>query len=673
MVHGGLSQNVGPILEMVTTRYLLRSAAEWEARQEGIRLFEKIVPALVAGNMKKLGDLVTRDWEAVTKVIIPWTSNAYTEDLIAAVKADLKADYYGFLMLGGASGGGMAFLVNPRRRERFMVSVLRIMKRLKDRYERALPFAMDPVVYDWKLNHDGIMAELMTGARALMPAGYYAGLVPVGEAERRVIDRSGVMTGAREEKQEAGTGKWKAAQDRESARIRKMHGFDAVAHEANRKMLKAGKIGAGQNRLPAKTVITDVEPGDLELVSNDLSDSRVARHRAAGKELLASGAAAVVTFAGGLGSRWADGASIVKPINPFVWMNGRHRSFVELHMAKSQDFAVRYGQRIQHVFTTSYLTHDPLARELSESRNFGYGGRVYLSPGRSISQRVYPMARDLKFIWEETLQQKLDPQAQKVQDDLRRALIAWARDHGEGGDYGENTALQRFNPPGHFYEIPNMIRNGTLGHMLRDNRGLKHLLAHNADTTGVFLSPIMLGMHDASGKMANFEVTPRRYEDKGGGLARVNGRPRIVEAPALPREEDEFKLTYYNTLTSWISIDGFLSLLGLGRKDVLAALEKPAARARIDAALHKLEARVPTYVTIREVKMLWGAGQEDVFPVAQFEKLWGDITWLPDADCGFFAVERRRGQQLKDPAQLDRFVLDGSRDYVASKCVFTRK
>jgi len=283
------------------------------------------------------------------------------------------------------------------------------------------------------------------------------------------------------------------------------------------------------------------------------------------------------------------------------------------------------------------------------------------------------MVRDLRFLWEETLQQKLDEQVQKVQDDVRRALIDWARERGEGEDYGENVALQRFNPPGHFYEIPNMLRNGTLGRMLRDNPGLKHLLAHNTDTTGVFLSPIMLGMHDASGKMANFEVTPRRYEDKGGGLARVNGRPRIVEAPALPREEDEFKLTYYNTLTNWLNIDMFLSLVSLTRADVLAALDDPAAKAGIDAALHKLEARVPTYVAIREVKMIWGAGHEDVFPVAQFEKLWGDITWLPEAECGYFAVERRRGQQLKDPAQLDRFVRDGSRDYVASKCEFTRK
>ena len=45
-----------------------------------------------------------------------------------------------------------------------------------------------------------------------------------------------------------------------------------------------------------------------------------------------------------------------------------------------------------------------------------------------------------------------------------------------------------------------------------------------------------------------------------------------------------------------------------------------------------LAARMPTYITLKEVKKRWGHGQEDVFPVAQFEKLWGDMTALPEID-----------------------------------------
>ena len=36
LVHGGMAQNVGPILEMVTEKYLLRSGPEWAARQQAI-------------------------------------------------------------------------------------------------------------------------------------------------------------------------------------------------------------------------------------------------------------------------------------------------------------------------------------------------------------------------------------------------------------------------------------------------------------------------------------------------------------------------------------------------------------------------------------------------------------------------------------------------------------
>ena len=32
LVHGGMAQNVGPILEMVTEKYLLRSQAEWSGQ-----------------------------------------------------------------------------------------------------------------------------------------------------------------------------------------------------------------------------------------------------------------------------------------------------------------------------------------------------------------------------------------------------------------------------------------------------------------------------------------------------------------------------------------------------------------------------------------------------------------------------------------------------------------
>ena len=79
---------------------------------------------------------------------------------------------------------------------------------------------------------------------------------------------------------------------------------------------------------------------------------------------------------------------------------------------------------------------------------------------------------------------------------------------------------------------------------------------------------------------------------------------------------------------------------------------------------------MPTYITIKDVKKRWGNGQEDVFPVAQFEKLWSDMTALADLDCGFFAVEQFRGAQLKEQSQLDGWVRDGSAAKVESLCAW---
>ena len=91
---------------------------------------------------------------------------------------------------------------------------------------------------------------------------------------------------------------------------------------------------------------------------------------------------------------------------------------------------------------------------------------------------------------------------------------------------------------------------------------------------------------------------------------------------------------------------------------------------RVSVAVRKFGARLPTYITLKEVKKRWGHGQEDVFPVAQFEKLWSDLTALPEMESRFVAVPRLRGQQLKDPAQLDCWLRDGSAAHVGSLCAW---
>ncbi|NLC56131.1 MAG: hypothetical protein GX774_04775 [Armatimonadetes bacterium] len=323
--------------------------------------------------------------------------------------------------------------------------------------------------------------------------------------------------------------------------------------------------------------------------------------------------------------------------------------------------------RVGHPMDQPLRIHPELLRRTgtpqSEIRNPKSELPLYVSPGRAIGLRLVPMVRDLRFAWDETAQQVLDEQQQKVRESLHHALIEWARSTGEGSDYTDNVPLQCVHPVGHWYEVPNLLRNGVLAHLLRERPQLQYLMLHNIDTLGADLDPGLLGWHIRDGACLTYEVITRRIEDRGGGLARVNDRVRLVEGLAMPREEDEFALSYYNTNTVWIHIDKLLALFRLSRADLEDAV-------RVAAAIRRVAARMPTYVTLKEVKKRWGHGQEDVFPVAQFEKLWGDMTSLPEAECRFVVVPRLRGQQLKDQAQLDGWLRDGSAAYVESRCDF---
>ena len=670
LVHGGMAQNVGPILEMVTEKYLLRSEAEWQARHEAGKVLDEIIAAVQAGDVNRIAAATTRNFFGPIQTIIPWATNLYTETIIDRVRKRFGDRFRGFWMLGGMSGGGMGFIFAADAKPEAQEALGEIMRQAKKELEDALPFAMEPVVYDFAVNDRGTWSDLLCGSVALMPAGYYALTVPtllqqptLPPSRRAELDAFGAA--CRTQPQLSGMVDTlfdrlfpRTSSHASAADLRDLLaalGFDEVQHEQIRGDLQHGRIGLAQNRLPAATSLEDVDDRDVTVAGS----AGEAACREAGLAALARGEVAVVTLAAGVGSRWTQGAGVVKALNPFCRLGGKHRSFLEVHLAKTRATGRVAGKPIPHMVTTSHLTHDQIAAAVARWNVADVP--LLLSPGRSVGLRLVPMTRDMRFAWEELSHQVLDEQKQKVRDSLHAALLAWAEQAGEGSDYTANLPQQCLHPVGHWYEIPNMLRNGTLRRLLEERPNLKWLFLHNIDTVGADLDPAMLGRHMGGGSCLTYEVIPRRIEDRGGGLARVNGRPRLVEGLAMPREEDEFKLRFYNTLSTWIDVDRLLGVFGLSRSDL-------RDEAKVAAAIRAVAARVPTYVTLKDVKKRWGHGQEDVFPVAQFEKLWGDMTALPEVDCRFVVVPRRRGQQLKDVAQLDGWLRDGSAAYVQRLC-----
>ena len=121
--------------------------------------------------------------------------------------------------------------------------------------------------------------------------------------------------------------------------------------------------------------------------------------------------------------------------------------------------------------------------------------------------------------------------------------MGWAESNGEGSAYRDNVPKQCLSPVGHWYEVPNLFLNGTLAKILRERPQLKVLMLHNIDTIGANVDAGILGKFLESGSTLAYEVVSRCIDDMGGGLCRVDGKPRLVEGLALPSEDDELKFS----------------------------------------------------------------------------------------------------------------------------------
>ena len=627
LVHGGQSMNVGPVLEMVTEKYLLRDEEEWNARHRSIEILDEMLAAFRRSDVKEIGRCTTENFLGPVRSVIPFATNKYTETLIERVASRFGERFWGFCMHGGAAGGGMGFIFEPSAKEEAVQVLGDIMLQTKKEMEHAVPFAMDPCVFDYKVNDHGTVALLcdQNDLPELLQHRSKSTESQLSPSTQLNLDD-----------------------------LLREQGFDKTTQEQIRSDLRDGHIGLANNRISIDCEVKDVIADDVIIVDEEsITDSIIER----GQEALRSGAVGVVTLAAGIGSRWTNGAGVIKALNPYCCIGGKHQTFLDVHLAKNRRISAEVGMRIPHVFTTSWMTHDPITEHLD---SMDKDESIYISAGKSIGLRMVPMVKDLQCLWEE--QSRLDEQAQKVRDSVHSALESWAQSAGEASDYRDNVPQQCLSPVGHWYEIPNMVLNGTLTKMLEDRPQLKTLMLHNIDTIGVTVDAGILGKFLETKSTLAYEVVPRCVDDMGGGLCKIDGRVRLVEGLALPKEEDELKFSYYNSLTTWIDIDALLDTFGLTRNDILERSDK------IPSAINNFSRRLPTYITIKDVKKRLGKGHEDIHPVCQYEKLWGDLSSIDDSiDCSFFVVPRMRGQQLKDISQLDGWSRDGSAAFLSQK------
>ena len=132
-----------------------------------------------------------------------------------------------------------------------------------------------------------------------------------------------------------------------------------------------------------------------------------------------------------------------------------------------------------------------------------------------------------------------------------------------------------------------MLHNGTFPRLKERPSQFEHFLFHNIDTLGVNVDTPLLGMHLLRGNGLTFEVIRLRIGDPGGGLARVGGQVRSVERLEMLCEEDEFRLSYYDSMTTCIYIDALLDAFGLTRSDMQNSIV-------VETVIRANSARMPT-------------------------------------------------------------------------------
>ena len=564
-----------------------RAATNGDARVDALEIFEQILASVRSSDVRGLGSLTTQNWDGPLKRIIPWVTNAFTESIIARRARALGDDFWGFLMLGGMSGGGMAFFVAPHRHDEFQAQIAAIMKEAKSSLDDALPFAMEPVVYDFRINAHGTFATLDAGTQAMMPPAYYTLQVP------RMIaaGTSGASLsspGRRRPLRQPLPGHRRsfcAFSARPSIISSRSRGRPTMSRGPNGTLRpprsaattastrsstnncattsQRGRIGLARNRLPVDLDIRDVDDSELIHATAVVSPSAISRGESAMRARRGRRRDACRRRRQPMDDRRRrrqGRQSVRQPRRPAPQLPGDPSRQDPQGPARVQDQdSPHRDHELPDAFRHRTPSRHPRATTATTARS------TSRAADRSASDLI-PMTRDLSFLWEEASHETLDDNKQKVRDAGRRAILDWAKSQGEGTDYTDNLPIQRFNPPGHFHEVPNLLRNGVLAQLLDEYPNLQWLLVHNIDTLGAFVEPAVLGLVIESAATLSFEVIPRRIDDRGGGLAKVAGRVRLLEGLAQPREDTEFKLRYYNTLTTWVQIDGLLEAFGLTRE-----------------------------------------------------------------------------------------------------------
>jgi len=244
----------------------------------------------------------------------------------------------------------------------------------------------------------------------------------------------------------------------------------------------------------------DVRPPDvIPLPRSPVEREERARARREGEVLLAQGRVAVMTVAGGQGTRLGfDAPKGMFPIGPVT-----DRSLFRIHAEKILATGRRHGRPLLWLLLTSDATHAPTVEAFEQEGFFGLE------------------REDVHFL----------PQRMMPSVDLEGALLL-----------AEKDAIS-MSPNGHGGALLALRERGGLDRMRE--RGADLLFYHQVDNPTVPVpDPVMLGYHGHAGaEMSSKVVEKTDPNEKVGVLAQVAGRTRVIEYSDLPQAMAEARDT----------------------------------------------------------------------------------------------------------------------------------
>jgi UDP-N-acetylglucosamine/UDP-N-acetylgalactosamine diphosphorylase len=253
-----------------------------------------------------------------------------------------------------------------------------------------------------------------------------------------------------------------------------------------------GKHAEG-NKLTSPEATTLEPPDIIPIPQNDSQRARSDEARKIGEDAIEAGTVAVVTVAGGLGTRLgANRPKGTLPISPIMG-----KSIFQLHAEKIQAIMNKYDTVIPWYIMTS-LINDEMTRNFFEENHF-FG--LNTDNVSFFTQGVLPVI------------------------DLHGRLLM------------DSKSSIVTSPNGHGGTLLALKERGILSNM--NNRGIKHIFYHQVDNILIKIAdPVYLGYHISAGaKMSPKVVQKTDPEEKVGIVGIRDGHLDTIEYSELSDEE----------------------------------------------------------------------------------------------------------------------------------------